>query len=155
MDWLPLSSPPARPDRIAGLGLEHSAESDLLLVVQTVNGDLYYYRHGAAESEHWVKTNEAGFRRVEEGGGPCVTARSFIPPPPGQVADCVEYAGYYAKQDPEVYVEQWVLLDDGTIWKWDYPDTIIRRNLLFGFIGLLGGGLISGIVFIGIRGNRE
>ena len=154
MDWRSLSSPPARPERIVGLGLEHSAESEILLIVQTSNGDMYYYRHSAIEAERWVKTNEDGFRQVEEGSGPCVTARPFIPSPPGHVSDCVEYAGYYAKQDPEEYIEQWVLLDDGTIWKWDYPDTIIRRNILFGFIGLLGGGLISAIILIGLRGNR-
>ncbi len=156
IDWLPLSSPPARPSEIVGIGVENSPEGELVLVIQTVNGDMYYYRHSAAPEEHWAEANEDRVHWLEEDSGPCgVTVRPFIPPPPGEVSECVEYVGYYAKQDPEVYVEQWVLLDGGTIWEWDYPDTIVRRNILFGFVGLLGGGLIGAIIFIGIRGSEE
>ncbi|NOH03351.1 MAG: hypothetical protein HND47_16010 [Chloroflexi bacterium] len=158
IDWFRLSPPPAKPSHIVGIGFENSPEGDFAFVIQTVNGDRYYYRESGAE--HWVEAKEERVRWFEEGNQPCgATARPFIPPPPGKVIECVEYAGPYAEQEPEVYVKQLVLLDDSSVWKWSYPRSliyaIIRRNILFGFLGLLAGGLLGAIVFFTIRNSNK
>lgn len=159
INWLPLGLPPEEPAKIAGVGQEHP-ESEINAFVQTVNGDLYYYRHGAA-APGWVEfdTQENTVQWLE-GSGLCdATARSFIPPPPGDVMECIEYAGYYAAQEPEVYVKQWVLLEDGNVWEWSYPRSlvyaIVRRNILFGFLGLLAGGLVGIGIFFASRDKKE
>src|SRR3989304_1546186 len=89
IDWFPLSSPPAMPSEIVGIGVENSPEGELVLIIQTVQGDMYYYRRGAA-SEHWVEANEERVRLLLKDTGLCdVTARAFIPPPPGKGSACV------------------------------------------------------------------
>ncbi|MCQ3938789.1 MAG: hypothetical protein DPW18_17340 [Chloroflexi bacterium] len=159
IDWFRLSSPPAQPSHIVGIGVENSPEGDFAFVIQTINGDWYNYREYG--TVHWAETNEERVRWFEEGNEPCgATPRPFIPPPPGRVIECVEYyAGPYADQEPEFYVKQLALLDDGSVWKWSYPRSliyaIIRRNILFGFFGFLAGGLLGATIIFTIRGSNK
>lgn len=158
INWFRLSSPPAEPSHIVGIGVENSPEGDFAFVIQTINGDRYYYRESGVK--HWGEANEERVRWFEEGNEPCgATARPFIPPPPGKVIECVEYAGFYAEQEPEVYVKQLVLLEDHSVWIWRYPRSliyaIIRRNILFGFLGLLTGGLIGATIFFATREKQK
>jgi hypothetical protein len=155
IEWSPLNSPPAKPSHIVGIGVENTPEGDFAMVIQMINGDMYYYQESARPAR-WVEANEERVRWLEKGSETCgTTERPFIPPPPGKVMQCVEYAGPFAEQEPEVYVRQWVLLEDGSVWKWSYPRSllyaIIRRNILFGFLGLLAGGLFGIILFFALR----
>ncbi len=159
INWLRLNAPPEKPGQIVGLGVENSPEGYYALVIQTVDGNMYYYRESGGP-ERWVEVTQERVRWIDGGSEPCGAAvRSFIPPPPGKVIQCLEYAGYYAQWEPEVYIKQWVLLDDGSVWKWSYPPSpiyaIIRRNILFGLLGLLAGGLIGAGTLFAIRGDRR
>ncbi|MBC6952473.1 hypothetical protein DWB58_31570 [candidate division KSB1 bacterium] len=157
--WVRLNSPPAKPSQIVGLGVENTPEGGFALVIQTINGERYYYQESGGP-ELWLAASEERVRWLEDSSGSCgVTPRPFIPPPPGKVMQCVEYVGPYAQQEPQVDVKQWILLNDGSLWKWSYPDSliyaIIRRNILFGFLGLLAGGLIGATIFFAKRDNRS
>lgn len=159
IEWLRLNSPPAKPSHIVGIGVENTPEGDFAMVIQTINGDMYYYQESASPAL-WVEANEERVRWLEKGSEPCgTTERPFIPPPPGKVMQCVEYAGPLAEQEPEVNVKQWILLEDGSVWKWSYPRSliyvIIRRNVLLGSLGLLAGGFFGAILFFALRNHNS
>ena len=125
--WRSLGAPP-------GAGVDLVTGDPDVVYVRTTSGDVYGCRHRGSgpPRDCWERAQEplsvdpqARFdQRVYQGE---------VQPPPGRVLDTLYVARWYAE---DAFETRYVLIEDGTVWKWEY-DVGGNWSLLI----LLAGGL--------------
>jgi hypothetical protein len=114
-----------------------------VIYVRAASGDVYMCRHRGATAARdcWDRAAEplsvdpeVRFDQQVFGGE--------VQPPPGRVLDWLYTARWYAE---DAFETRYVLLEDGTVWKWEY-DVGSYWNLLI----LLGGALVGVVVAVAV-----
>ncbi len=127
--WRSLGAPP-------GSGVDIVAATTKVVYVRSSTGQIYICNHRAARGAQdcWDEAEEPvpldpdarPDMRVFEGN---------VEPPAGTVVDTLEVSLWYPE---DAFETRYVLLGDGTVWKWEY-DVGAYWSLLILILGPLGG----------------
>jgi len=127
--WRSLGAPPDVAVKLV------TGDTDVVYV-RTVRDDVYECRHRgtAAARDCWQRAQEPVTVDPEvHFDQPVYEAE--VQPPAGKVVDRLYTARWYAE---DAFETRYVLLDDGSVWKWEY-DVGGNWSLLIFVVGLLSG----------------
>ena len=136
--WRSLGVPPDR-------GVDIVTGDTDVVYVRTAAGSIYGCRHrgtGAADN-CWYKAQEP-LSVDPEATFDKRLYQSEVEPPPGTVADRLEVTIWLAE---DAFETRYVLLEDGTVWKWEY-DVGSYWNLLILIIGPAAGLALAIVVVV-------
>ena len=134
--WEPLGVPPEMPTEIVDAGLD-------IVYVRGRGGSLFACDHTGATRENacWSEVEEPSTKDLDVEYGK--TYSGDIPPSPGPVVQSLDVSRHHAER---AWYRRYVLLEDGSVWLWDY-NADANWNLML----LMGGptcGLALAIVII-------
>jgi hypothetical protein len=160
--WAALGSPPTGATGIVGITFpEDSAYAPPTVYVTDGSGALWFYHAQGIDSPKWVASTG--------GCTPCggwlhqtcpAKEYPFLPKDPGRVVDCSDHLPDLPDHDPEDLLTRYILLDDGTVWRWSRPAEIVGVRQIYPACGLVlgiigGGGLALLILRGGLSRKRD
>jgi hypothetical protein len=152
-DWSSLGAPPQGVVHIVGIAFpEDSAYAPPTVYVSDGTGSVWFYRSQGSDANKWVASTESC---APCGGWLQQACRSrvypFLPDAPGRTLDCAEYLPPVPEGEevnPEVFLSRYVLLDDGSIWRWKRPVELVGARQIYPCCGLILG--IMGMAALGL-----
>ncbi len=147
--WQPLEIPPEPPAKILSVNLQS-------IDIQTISGTVYTYKPDTSywmtydrPTGKWIKGRMAA-DQIEQS---CNTEDTWISlAPPGKVIETHDFSWC-----PEIIVKvKYVLLEDGSIWRWSDPGTAngITILLIAPILGFVIGIILSFIIWLQEKNRR-
>jgi hypothetical protein len=149
-EWTPLGSPRGGASRIVGIAFpEDSSLEPPTVYIEGSSGGHWFYRPSLPEAKKWGRSEAAC---VPCGGWlqqTCLpSAFPVLPEYPGATIDCARYLPPIPDKDPELILRQYILLEDGTVWRWGRPAVLLSEREVFPACGLALGTLTAGVLAI-------
>jgi hypothetical protein len=149
--WRSLGQPP-------GTGVDIVTGDHDVVYVRTATGSIFgcEHRETRAPDDCWEDAQEPLSVDSEARFDTRLYERE-VEPPPGTVVDTLYVTFWYAEDAFEI---RYVLLEDGTVWKWEY-DVGSYLNLAILLLGLAVGGAIGVVAVVvlwvraGLRSRRR
>ena len=160
--WKPLGKPPEKAVKIS---YYEGNVKDYLPFVETTDGIVYFYSNSLSNNQknYWVKTDfsELPIKKTY----PCYKVDPFdVPKPPGKVIDMVEFESCWvglAVISATTTQHNFVLLEDGSVWAWEYSHpipifaffSVVVHTIIGAALGLLVG--VAGVIITGYRNSHK